>query len=82
MSGQGGFLHRCQQCSMPPTRSCTLQPPRVHHREDSKPEASSEEETPDTQGERERLCNMQHGAGWSCPFRRGKVLSPPPMSSG
>ena len=27
--------------------------PRVHHREDSRPEASSKEETPDTQGERE-----------------------------
>ena len=24
MSGQGGFLHRCQQCLTPPTRSCTL----------------------------------------------------------
>ena len=37
---------------------------RVHHREESRHEASSEGEKPDTQEERERSCSMQHGAGW------------------
>ena len=35
--------------------------PRVHHREESRPEASSEEQTPATQGQREMSCTLQHG---------------------
>ena len=35
--------------------------PRVCHREKSRPEASSEEQTPATQGQREMSCTLQHG---------------------
>ena len=56
--------------------------PRVHHREESRPEASGEEKTPATQGKRKKLCNMQYRASWSCPFQRAHVPSPPPVSSG
>ena len=43
---------------------------RVHHREESRHEASSEGEKPDTQEERERSCSMQHGAVAVCLFDR------------
>ena len=46
--------------------------PRVCHREESRPEASSKEGTPATQGQREMLCSLQHGAGRSCPFNPAK----------
>ena len=35
--------------------------PRVCHREKSRSEASSEEQTPATQGQREMSCTLQHG---------------------
>ena len=48
---------------------------RVHHREESMHEASSEGEKPDTQEERERSCSMQHGAGWLSVCQTGTVTA-------
>ena len=37
--------------------------PRVDHREERTPEASCEQQAPATQGQREKSCGMQQGAG-------------------
>ena len=39
---------------------------RVYHREGSRPEASSEDKTPATQGQHEMSCSVQHGDHPSC----------------
>ena len=48
---------------------------RVHHRDESRHEASSEGEKPDTREERERSCSMQHGAGWLSVCQTGTVTA-------
>ena len=75
MSSQGGSLHHSAMFGA--FNALLRAVPWVHHRKESRPEASGEEQTPATQGQREMSCSVQRGDHHSCALEpRRSSISP------